>query len=233
LKSDYTIAYIYRGFCYDKQNNKLRDADFQKGISLNPKLAYETRGELYRKQTRLKEATYDYTKLIELDPTNTSAYVERSQLYIGLKEYNLALIDVNSITSLDPTTISLNLLRGDIYLDTGKFINALSQYDTVLKLQPQNAYAHNARGNLFAKLRRYDSAIENFENALEYNEIKEFTGAVYFNIAQCNELKGNKQEALKYYQLASQNGLFPRNPNSKLKLIARLNGEWSSFTEWL
>lgn len=234
IKADLTEAYVYRSLCYEFQNNKkLSKADYLTAIKIEPKIAYAKFGELSLLKGHFKSAIRNYTNLIELDPLNESSYFERSQAYIGLKNYNLAMNDINKVKSLNPNAVLPYALCGDIYYYMENYVQALSEYNKALEIDPDHFFTYTSLGNLYAKLREYNIAIEQFKKALELYPPQNFIGILYFNIAQCYELKGDKQEALENYQRSLSFNFHGRDPNSRSKAELRCKGNWDRFTEWI
>jgi tetratricopeptide (TPR) repeat protein len=234
IKSDLTEAYVYRSLCYEFQNNKkLSKADYLTAIKIEPKIAYAKFGERNLLKGRFKAAISNYTKLIELDPLNESSYFERSQAYIGLKDYNQAMNDINKVKLLNPNAALPYALCGDIYYYLGNYGQAFSEYNKALEIDPDHFFTYVSRGNLYAKLREYNIAIEQFKKALELYPPQNFVGILYFNIAQCYELKGDNQEALVNYQRSLSLDFHGRDPNSRIKAELRCKGNWDLLPEWI
>ena len=81
-----------------------------------------------RLKGKLNEASYEYQKAINLNPTNAYLHVFLGDLYEELKKDDLAILEYKkaiSITSGDPT---LYILLGDLYQKNKKRSLAIEQY---------------------------------------------------------------------------------------------------------
>ncbi|MBA3856124.1 MAG: hypothetical protein C0507_04370 [Cyanobacteria bacterium PR.3.49] len=102
-------AYIQRALLYRDKKKDFTQAlqDIDKAIALAPKNVddWELRAETLMKANRLKEATADATKMIELEPQSTQGYQMRSRIYKaieGAKSKNAAA-DLATIDKLRKT----------------------------------------------------------------------------------------------------------------------------------
>lgn len=102
-------AFIQRALLYrDKKKDYVQALkDIDKAIALAPKNVddWELRAEILMKANRLKEATADATKMIELEPQSTQGYSMRSRIYKaieGAKSKNAAA-DLATIDKLRKT----------------------------------------------------------------------------------------------------------------------------------
>ena len=130
--------YFYRGLSENKIGNyDSAILDYSRAINLNPKLFfqiapdlstayYNLGGEnnpnypLYFKQNRdYNIAINDYTKAIEIYPSNTKAYIQRGRTYIGLGNYELAKKDLSRSIMLEPNNEKALFYRGIARIESG------------------------------------------------------------------------------------------------------------------
>ena len=74
--------------------------------------------------------------------------------------------------------------------------------DQALKIYP-HGYAWMLRGDALAELGRYQEAIDSYNRAIDRAlRIKPSDGEVWYNIARCYALQGNKEQAIENLQRA-------------------------------
>lgn len=168
-------------------------------------IKYVDRGESYL-ANKTKNLTYDeslsaamadFTKAIELNPSDSGAYLDRgwahSKIYSykgGEGEYNLAVADFTRAIQLDPSNAAAYQGRGSIYQDESlgrspedkrAYYNlALSDFSRVIELSPADADAYTDRGTVYelmagneALLKHpdakdyYDRALSDFSRAID------------------------------------------------------------------
>ena len=78
---------------YKTKGLKLKVEYFTKAISFDPNyvLAYNCRGNAYRKLKRYDKAIKDFSKAISIDPNYAGAYYNRGMAYDDLKQYDKAI----------------------------------------------------------------------------------------------------------------------------------------------
>ena len=96
---------FYRGFAYQKRGD---EATISK-----------------EKQKWYKEALKHYTRAIQLDPNQVSAYNNRGNAYRNLEDYNSAIDDYNRVIMLNPNDAEAYSNRGLAYQDIGDYKEAI------------------------------------------------------------------------------------------------------------
>ncbi len=123
---------------------------FTKAIAVDPKYidAYKRRADMYFIQKNFDKLLADYSKLIELAPTNARYYFIRAEIYsLGIQKYELALADMNNAIRLDSNFPDNFVMRSDIYHKTKKYELEVADLTTAIKLKPDevNYYIFRAR----------------------------------------------------------------------------------------
>jgi Flp pilus assembly protein TadD len=156
--SDYYLRAIGKN---DSGDYRGAIADFNKAISLNPKLAdaYAVRGIL--KKNKLNDsqgALADFNKAISLDPKNALAYGFRGILKEDkLNDPQGALADYNKVISLDPKNAGTYTVRGILKKDKlNDPQGALADFNKAIALNPKYADAYAMRG-IFKQIQLNDS----------------------------------------------------------------------------
>jgi tetratricopeptide (TPR) repeat protein len=98
-------------------------------------------------QGRYREALEDYTKEIELNPSNVDAYIKRGTLgYKILKKYKTSLLDFSQAIELDPNCAVAYLHRGIVQCHLLNFREALPDFDKAIELDPNDERSYFNRG---------------------------------------------------------------------------------------
>jgi tetratricopeptide (TPR) repeat protein len=86
---------------------------------------------------------------------------------------------------------------GYLYMNQRRFTEAYEQMQRYISAEPKNPDSHDSYGDVLKAEKKYDQAIEKYHVALSVD--KNF-GASIFSLAECFELKGQKQKAKETFQ---------------------------------
>lgn len=119
---------------------------------------------------QLKKALVYYSRSIELDDTDASAWYNRG-IVKGLlgNEYG-AIDDYTQAIELDPEYQEAYLNRGVEYDYTEEYEDAIADYNKALELLPQDALSYFNRGNTWHNLEEEDLACQDWKQALRLGE---------------------------------------------------------------
>jgi tetratricopeptide (TPR) repeat protein len=127
-----------------------RDADaltaWAEAASRSPKRA-EARffhGLGLARNLRFVEAEAEYTRAIELAPTNVWAHIERATAREHLEKLDLALADWNAALELDPKQAVAWERRGAVLQSRGDELGAVRDYAKAIELGSRDAWAFNS-----------------------------------------------------------------------------------------
>ena len=81
-------------------------------------------------------AVRDFSKVIQLQPTDTGAFVERASVHLGLHEYPAAIADCGEAIRLDPKLTHAYTLRGMAFRETGNLPKSLEDFNRAVELAP-------------------------------------------------------------------------------------------------
>ena len=112
------------------------------------------------------KAVYAATKAIELDSTNTEAYINRADAHTTSCEIDSATADLSRALGLEPDNAVILARRGTSHwyaLDPGA---ALTDYNSDIGLDGDNAGFYNNRSLIQVALGRFDAAIADAERDL-------------------------------------------------------------------
>ncbi|MEM7037157.1 MAG: tetratricopeptide repeat protein [Bacteroidota bacterium] len=88
-----------------------------------------------------------------------------------------------------------------------RYNEAIAKYDEAIKLEPGNYRYYFSRGKCYYAMKDYDLALSSFEESVEYKKENVFA---YTLIAKIYRKKGDKPNAIYYYDLAFQNEKDPK-----------------------
>jgi Tfp pilus assembly protein PilF len=119
------------------------------------------------------------------------------------KQYREADKSLAKALDTDPACAEAYYLRADIYGRQKSYEKALDALSQAIELKPNYAEAYSKRGSILLKQKEYKEAKENFMKALQY---KAKPSPVYYNLACIACLEKDKDDALRYLELALKNG---------------------------
>lgn len=120
---------------------------------------YRRRATLFINQGMRKEALADYSKAIELDPTDVWAWSNRGITKIQEGDLAGARADLGKAEALDPTYVQLFIGRGMLADVERRPKDAIEAYTKALQREPDNSYALTQRAAAYAELGEHDKAI--------------------------------------------------------------------------
>jgi tetratricopeptide (TPR) repeat protein len=86
-------------------------------------------------------AIKDFTRYIELNPSDPRGYVSRGDAKNFNLEHEAAVQDYSAAIKLAPSSAAAYLGRGLAYAGLAKYDEAIKDYQWVLKINPNNAEA--------------------------------------------------------------------------------------------
>jgi tetratricopeptide (TPR) repeat protein len=144
---------------------------FTKAIELNSDEVdyYIARGWSYYYLKDYKNATYDFTRAIELKrfDNDVEAYYGRGSAYYALRDYEQALFDLNKAIGLKSNYVAAYNRRGWLYYNKGDYENAISDFSYVIRHDRNNADAYYGRGSAYRKQGKNDLAQKDLQKACE------------------------------------------------------------------
>lgn len=93
---------------------------------------YTQRGLIYLKSERHQDASYDFTKALQLESNNYDARVGLGRSYLMARQYSRAQNELNQAINLLPPHPAAHFYSGESYLRMGNRGQALKEYNTVL-----------------------------------------------------------------------------------------------------
>lgn len=124
-----------------------------------------SQGKMLADAGQYQQAIAEYTRSINLLPTNPEPYFGRGYVYEKTGEYQKALDDYSQAISLNPADPQAYFVRGLLYDLLSKTREAVQDYSMTISLKPNDADAYYYRGQDQEKLGNTDGAIADYRNA--------------------------------------------------------------------
>lgn len=152
----------------EKNNPALAMRSFSVAIRKNQNLAeaYFLRGRACDQIGNAVRAIQDFTKYIELKPSDPHGYVARADAKNFSFEHDSALEDYNKALKLSPTLLDAHLGRGLAYAGLERYQDAMKDYQWVLQRQPNHPDALLNLALAFMYSGKPMEAMSYFERAL-------------------------------------------------------------------
>ncbi|XP_065176344.1 uncharacterized protein LOC135806120 [Sycon ciliatum] len=165
-------ACVSRGMCFWEYCHPVGDAmaihDFSRAILLNPLYtkAYIDLGLCLQMKGCYRQAWYQFTTAITIDPDCVISREARAILNLQLREFDAALQDINVALRVKETA---SLLTTRAVINTYACKRQLAMYDLekAIALEPTSFLAQFNAGCLAAQQRHYAKAMECFDTAVK------------------------------------------------------------------
>ena len=194
------ISYLSRGLAYrDKEKYDHAIADFDRAIELESKMPNTDAEQRKDFDERMRKASGDIHKLIQLDPEpwfywfrRGVANDERGKAYVKMGDYDRAIADFSTFIQIDPNRAHIYNNRGAAYGQKGDLDRAIADFDRAIQIEPNLADAYNNRGAAYGLKGDVDRAIADFDTAIQLNP--RLKGAHYHR-GLTYKLKGDQARA--------------------------------------
>lgn len=198
LDSTNAEAYYFRGIARYKMEH-LRDAlsDYDKALALDKNLTLTQiyKGFVYRKMGQPDSAIKYFTKYIESNPSDTSAYsfvlTGKTRQNAGYFEESLKDFDI--ATDLKPLEEQYHYYKFISYFDLNKFEEAISHINLSIEINPDFYGYYYNKGNAYLEMERYNRAVTEFSKAIELNES---IADIYYKRGLAEQGMGNIDRAI-------------------------------------
>lgn len=141
-------------------------------IQRNPEIpylarAYGIRADFrWRRLNEVSEARADFTKAIQLDPSDVVSYFKRGILNLETGNHSEALLDLDRAITLDASNGDLYNHRGNLKFQTKDFRGAVQDYSEALRRSPANPFYFSNRGAARGSLGDLTGSIADFDSAV-------------------------------------------------------------------
>ncbi len=172
IRSGFVEDYVYQLAIYIY----IRLGDFEQAKSLDEHFSllyekgsdhYVTSGLVNMYCEQYQEAITDFSRALEIDPANQTAWNNRGYTYTLSEEYEKAIPDLDQAIKLDPAFAYPYNNRGLAKIKLEQPDEGLADIRTSLQLDNNNSYAFRNLGIYFFDESDYRQALINFEKAVE------------------------------------------------------------------
>lgn len=108
-----------------------------------------------------------FTRAIQLDPTNDSAYLHRGNCFLELGENFLAIADLTESLRLQPQNTNAYLSRGHANYADAKYLEAVADFDEAIRRGANKAADYTGRAQAYLKINQPFKAVEDYTTALK------------------------------------------------------------------
>ena len=160
LNPNYAMAYYARSLTYQElgdSNSAMNDINVAINIHSNDARYYLWRGLMYLENVNIlnyEKAVIDFTKSIELLPSNVEAYTQRGYAYHKLNKLQLAINDLNKAIELNPLEAEAYRNRGIVYKDLKNYQQALSDLSKAIELNADDLTSYIERSEVYTELNK-------------------------------------------------------------------------------
>lgn len=110
-------------------------------------------------------AKNDFTKAIELDPTNFDAYLNRALLKEATSDLVGAIDDYSKVIELNPSIVIAHVNRGFLKWSLKNYYDAIIDFSQAIKIDPKNGEAYFYRGMVKHHLDQNDNGCNDLNKA--------------------------------------------------------------------
>ncbi len=114
-------------------------------------------------------AIQDYSKAIEINPSNSEAYLNRGLPKHKLGDYRGAIQDYSKSIEINPSISKGYFMRGFAKQYLEDYRGAIQDYDKAIEINPSNSDAYSNRGFAKKELGNYRGAIQDYSKVIEIN----------------------------------------------------------------
>ncbi len=208
LDSNFALAYAGLGEAYWRMYKTTRDVRFaEKAIKAgedafrkNPNLLEVniTLGMIHHGTGKDEEAVMDFNRALNMEPTNSPAYVGLAKAYESLNRIDEAEQIYKRAVQIKPDYWAGYSELGVFYYSYGKYEQALDQFQKVVTLTPDNFKAYKNMGGIYYLLERWDDAEKALRKSLQ---LKKTLGAAS-NLGIIYFIQGKYEEAANFFKMA-------------------------------
>ncbi len=149
-----------------------RDSKPVKKETIKKPLPFLERGLSKYKSGDFSAAVEDFTRAVDVDPTNALAYYYRGIAFEDLDDPYSAIEDYTKAIEINPSYAEAYNNRGCLMVKEGDYEEAIKDFTKAIKIKPDYATAYFNRGNAWIGLAEYSNAIKDFKRAIELDPKK-------------------------------------------------------------
>jgi|GEM_PF-2310428 len=173
-KADYVEAYVLRSRLLSMAGQfPLALADCDRALQLAPKdlSLYDLRARVYLVGYHDPLAAIrEYTKAIELAPSNGLGYLARAEVCLAAGDLAKAMEDLDQAARLLPQEPRTYWLRAQVYQRQGDLAKRIDALGEAIKRSPQSHNLYNERGAAMVLAGQFDKAARELDKAVELKD---------------------------------------------------------------
>jgi tetratricopeptide (TPR) repeat protein len=171
------------------------------GIAQTTAREYCNRGVARQRKGDLNGALADYSRAIQLNPEDGTAYNDRGLVKMAKGDLDGALADCDRALQINPRNIKFHNNRGLVRQRKGDLDGALADYDIAIKFYRKYADAYRNRATVKMAEHDLDGALADYNRAIALG-LKD--AAVFYNRALAESAKGDLDAATKDFHRAAK-----------------------------
>ena len=185
---------------------------------------YNTDGKAAMRAKDYPTAIANFTKVLEMDPTNGGVAVQLGQAYMraGQLDESIAALEVAKANGEEENA---SKLLSNIYLKKAQASNKAKKYQEVIDFAAksnealENGNAYKLSASALQKLGKNDECIAAYEKYLEVTPNAKDASGIICTIAVLYQQAGNKAKAKEYYEKIVNDPQFGATAQEQLKTL--------------
>ncbi len=165
-------SYYDRAQCYSEtQQYGKALTDLNSAANLTPQVLknpdfFKFRAIAFSGSGQFEMAIKDYSRMIELNPTNADAYILQAELFDKVGSIAKAIENYSQVIHLKPKDDTARFRRAFDLRKQGKYQEALNDYNALCNLNSKDEDAYKNRAEVLVLLKKYDQAVQDYTNAI-------------------------------------------------------------------
>ncbi|HEX4709162.1 MAG TPA: aspartyl protease family protein [Phenylobacterium sp.] len=124
---------------------------------------FQRRGQASAARQEFSAAIADFTRAIEIEPTEGTHYHSRAMARLSNGQPVLAMADLDQALKYKPDDVPALVARGQHYVATRDLVRARADFEAAMKLSPDNTDLPVEIGLAYAEGGAFDTAIQQFD----------------------------------------------------------------------
>lgn len=203
--------------CFNQQNYKTAIKYYQKSIELysssqsdySRKIIsdiYSCMAVAYNRQQNNVMESKCYLKIIELDPSDVSAYLNLAGTYYNMGDNASAIVYYEKANDLKPLKSNSLTVLATAYYNQKDYPNAIKYLQQDIDSGTDPSYAYELLGRIYYDQQKYTEAVNYFKKSIDRYPNLSSVSHRYICLANAYIRLGNNDEAIKNFQKAAQLG---------------------------
>ena len=199
-------------------------AEAAKLIGQTEMLQYNTAGKAAMKAKDYATAIANFSKVLEMDPTNGGVAVQLGQAYMRAGQLDESIATLETAKANGEEEDASKLLS-NVYLKKAQAANKAKNYQEVIDCATksnealENGNAYKLSASALQKLGKNDECIAAYEKYLEVTPNAKDAGGIICTIAVLYQQAGNKAKAKEYYEKIVNDPQFGATAQEQLKTL--------------